>query len=273
VIAVLSLVTCGLAWQANDGLFVQKEWAERFQRMPVVDCTIEGQVITTSDFVEGLAVQVIPDEPLPLKVHCRIDFVAARAWVLRDEYEWHVQRQRFQHKLTEATVISGATRLHYMYPDTGEESETNSHDTADTWLIRQIDISPIWMNSGIVDVGLRGASVFALPQYREDRGVTWTLVPDDPDRSGGRQQWNVGSVGRASQFNVLVDTQNGHSILSWQMVRAGRVLCVIELSYGDVDHSRIADKWSVSVFSSKRRMEKHAEMKVTEFQRHADFKN
>ncbi|MBC8350703.1 MAG: hypothetical protein H8E66_01870 [Planctomycetes bacterium] len=185
---LLATVCLGQADPQLDAVLA--DWSTRYDQFASVEYEVEGMVVTTPDFVAGLGSgKDLPDKPLPIKVHAKLDFKSGRAWMRREAFQWQIVPKEFQLKVTETTVNGDRTRVVKHSPPSEKRSSRTYEGPSKTWGILQLDVTPIWLNSGLVPVsGLRSSLFSPSPDdvLRKLRRIT-----NSPEKSDGRFQLAV----------------------------------------------------------------------------------
>lgn len=247
-------------------------WSQRYEKMSSVEYVAEGHVVTTPDFVAGLGSgKSVSDEPLRIQIHAKLEFHSARAWVMRDEYQWNVQLNAFERKRTETTVNNGTTRVITLSPQGDKRLERVYDEPSKSQSILRIDTQPMWFNSGIVAVGELRSSLFSLPDYTTHRGLR--RVPDDPEKTLGRFELKIKPASPGGPSYVLtVDARNGNVILGLdERDYAGRLTSEIRMSYQVVEGVNVAQGWESSAYGANGHLLIHEAFAVKQFAKNCEF--
>lgn len=249
-------------------------WTLRHGELSSVEYVLEGEVVTTPDFLTGLGspTKALPDSPQPIHIHAKLDLPNQRLWMRRDEFRWQAVRGRFERRITEIIVSRGKSAVVRTSHDT-QRRTIKTYDKVDPTLgLSRSDTAPIWLNSGMLALGDSGASLFSLPDYAKAR-QRWTLIPDDLEKSKGIVQFEVHpTVSGGATYLMTVDAHKDDVVtrLEERDVK-GRVTLAIDIGYSESAGGPVVSKWQTTAYGGAGNLLIHEALRVTRFAKDCNF--
>jgi hypothetical protein len=266
MIAVLTLCLLG---QSDDTLTaITKAWEQRYQQVKSVDLVAEGDVVTTPDFLAGLAApkRGLEDKPLPVRLEVKIDFKKQMARVRREEHPWNVPKDSFEKIITEFTVTPAGSWTQQIDPSTGKRGPARHDIFARDQLIR-IDVLPVWLNNGVVYLGDPGASPFGLPDYDAHRkSRQWSIVSDRRDKAPIIELAIAGPAPTRPSYMLGLDPNRQFAVQSLVEFDAqGRVTIEVRIAYHELEGRYLPRGWTSAAFSGGKLLI-HEDIRVKRFE-------
>jgi hypothetical protein len=262
--------------QTEGPLAAAAAWEHRYRELGAVEIVATGQVVTTPDFLTGFGVRKgkLEDKPLPIHLHAKLDFANQRIWIRRDEFVWDAPDEVFVRTITEATILPSGAVVRKIDPKTGAMiSKRFYRGAAALSQTARLDVQPLWINSGIVTLDDRTASLFDFPDYDAIRKKrAWSIVPDDTEKSQGILEIAVSSlVPSGLGYTLQVDSHRRYIVQAVVARKAEQpITSEIRMSYQDRDGLPVIDGWRTTAYGNGKLLI-HEDIKVTRFERNCEF--